>query len=134
MNNFNQSKYIQKWIKENKKQFRVDLNKDEYDNLEKMLNALKLKKSDFLRQAIRNLQVSYECNDIIKDIKEQISILGEQAECYIIYKKSDGCITFVDCLSDKDFTLFENEFSIKTTLKDALVMFENQKELCNKKS
>ena len=29
MSDFNQSKYIRKWIKENKKQFRVDLNKDE---------------------------------------------------------------------------------------------------------
>ncbi len=129
MSDFNQSKYIQNWIKENKKQFRVDLDKDEYDNLEKMLTILKLKKSDFLRHAIRNLQISYECSDIIKDIKEQISLLGEQAECYVIYKKTDGYIIFIDCLSDEDFTLFEDEFSIKTTLKDALVIFENQNKI-----
>ena len=59
MSDFNQSKYIRKWIKENKKQFRVDLNKDEYDTLENMLTILKIKKSDFLRHAIKNLQISY---------------------------------------------------------------------------
>ena len=126
MSDFNQSKYIRKWIKENKKQFRVDLNKDEYDTLENMLTILKIKKSDFLRHAIKNLQISYECSDIIKDIKDQISLLGEKAECY---KKTDGYIIFVDCISDEDFTLFENEFSIKTTLKDALVIFENQNKI-----
>lgn len=129
MSDFNQSKYIRKWIKDNKKQFRVDLNKDEYDNLENMLNVLKIKKSDFLRHSIKHLQVSYECSDIIKDIEDQISFLGEEAECYIICKKMDGYIIFVDCLSNDDFTLFEDEFSIKTTLKDALILFENQNKI-----
>ena len=72
MSDFNQSKYIRKWIKENKKQFRVDLNKDEYDTLENMLTILKIKKSDFLRHAIKNLQISYECSDFIK---KQMDIL-----------------------------------------------------------
>lgn len=130
MKEFNQSKYIQNWIKENKKQFRVDLNKDEYDNLETILLKLKINKSDFLRNSIKRLQVSYECSNVIDDIKTLIEFEDENTECYIIYEKIDGYIIFTDCISiEEKLNLDENEFCLKTNLKDALIIFENQNKI-----
>ncbi len=129
---FNQSKYIQNWKKEHKKQFKVDLNIDEYSELDQMLKTLKIEKASFLRKAIKNfkdIQISYECTQIIDDINTAIAFKNEKADCYLIYKKIDGYIIFTDFELDDDFELGQDEFKIKTTLKDALEIFKAQNKL-----
>ncbi|MGN1268192.1 MAG: hypothetical protein ACI4U0_01610 [Candidatus Aphodocola sp.] len=56
MSEFNQTKYINEWQKEHKKQFKVDLNKDEFENAEKLLKEKKLTKVGFVRLALKNLE------------------------------------------------------------------------------
>lgn len=56
MSEFNQSKYIQEYRKNKKKQFNVDLNKDEAEELEKLLKEKKLTKVQFIRNAIEELK------------------------------------------------------------------------------
>lgn len=56
MSEFNQSKYIQEYRKNKKKQFNVDLNKDEAEELEKLLKEKELTKVQFIRNAIEELK------------------------------------------------------------------------------
>lgn len=70
--------------------------------------------------------VSYECTQIIDDIKTAIAFKNKNDDCYLIYKKIDGYIVFIDFELDDDFELDQDEFKIKTTLKDALQIFESQ--------
>lgn len=56
MKNFNQTKYINEWQKENKKQFRVDLNKEEFEKAEKLLKSNNLTKVGFVRLALKSLE------------------------------------------------------------------------------
>lgn len=56
MADFNQTKYINEWQKENKKQFRVDLNKDEFERAEKLLKENNLTKVGFVRLALNSLK------------------------------------------------------------------------------
>lgn len=53
---FNQSKYIQEYRKENKKQFNVDLNKEEWEELNKLLKEKGITKVQFVRNAIEELR------------------------------------------------------------------------------
>lgn len=53
---FNQSKYITSWQKENKKQFKVSLDPDEFENAEKLLKENNLTKVGFVRLALKNLK------------------------------------------------------------------------------
>ena len=53
---FNQNKYIQEYIKENKKQFKVDLNKDEHKELKELLKKHNLSNVQFVRNAIHDLK------------------------------------------------------------------------------
>ena len=56
MSEFNQSKYIQEYRKNKKKQFNVDLNKDEAEELEQLLKEKELTKAQFIRNAIEELK------------------------------------------------------------------------------
>ena len=56
MSEFNQSKYIQEYRKSKKKQFNVDLNKDEAEELEQLLKEKELTKVQFIRNAIEELK------------------------------------------------------------------------------
>ena len=56
MSEFNQSKYIQEYRKNKKKQFNVDLNKDEAEELEQLLKEKELAKVQFIRNAIEELK------------------------------------------------------------------------------
>ena len=56
MEKFNQSKYIQEYRKENKKQFNVDLNKDEAEELDRLLKEKGMTKVEFVRKAIEKLK------------------------------------------------------------------------------
>lgn len=55
MEQFNQPKYIQKYNKEHYKSFKVDLKKEEWEQLEKLLKEKGLTKAEFLRDAIKKL-------------------------------------------------------------------------------
>lgn len=56
MEKFNQNKYIQEYRKEHKKQFNVDLNKEEWEELNKLLKQKKMTKVEFVRKGIEELK------------------------------------------------------------------------------
>ena len=56
MKEFNQKIYIQEYIKEHKKQFKVDLNIDEYNELKVLLKKNNLSNVQFVRNAIAELK------------------------------------------------------------------------------
>lgn len=75
MSEFNQSKYIQQYIKEHKKRFACDLNKKEFEELEKLLKEKGLKKVEFLRNSIENLKKERGDsmkNEVIKNLKDYV--------------------------------------------------------------
>ncbi len=53
---FDSTKYKIEWAKKHKKKFMVDLNIEEYNNLEVLLKIKKLTKAQFLRNAIEELK------------------------------------------------------------------------------
>lgn len=53
---FDKRKYDIEYIKTHKKQFRVDLNLSDYNDLEILLKTKNLTKSQFLRNAIEELK------------------------------------------------------------------------------
>ena len=53
---FNQLEYKLKYSKEHYKVFKVDLKKEEMEELNKLLEKHKLTKAEFLRQSIENLK------------------------------------------------------------------------------
>ena len=53
---FNQSKYIQQWTKLHKKQFKVDLDIPEYEELKKLLKENNLSNVQFVRNALNELK------------------------------------------------------------------------------
>lgn len=55
---FDQTKYITEYRKKHKKQFNVDLNIDEYNELEKLLKKCNITKAQFLRNSIEELKKS----------------------------------------------------------------------------
>lgn len=61
---FNQQKYIQQYNKEHYKTFKVDLKKEELDNINMLLKEKNMTKADFLRLSIKAL----ETNQIKKDL------------------------------------------------------------------
>ena len=56
MTNFNQKKYIQEYNKEHYKTFKVDLKKEELEELNQILKEKKKTKAQFLREAIENIK------------------------------------------------------------------------------
>lgn len=56
MEKFNQTKYIQKYIKEHYSTFKVDLKKEEKEELDRLLKKKKMTKADFLRKAIKQFK------------------------------------------------------------------------------
>lgn len=58
MEGFNQQKYIQEYNKEHYKTFKVDLKKEEWEELESLLTMHHLSKAQFLRNAISRLKKS----------------------------------------------------------------------------
>lgn len=53
---FNQAKYITDWQKENKKQFKVSLDKEEFEKADKLLKDNNLSKIQFVRLALKSLE------------------------------------------------------------------------------
>jgi hypothetical protein len=56
MEKFNQQKYIQEYNKDHYKTFKVDLKKEELEELNKLLKKKKMTKATFLRQSIEELK------------------------------------------------------------------------------
>lgn len=53
---FNQLEYIKEYNKEHYKAFKVDLKKEELDNINKLLKENNMTKADFLRLSIKALK------------------------------------------------------------------------------
>jgi len=58
MDKFNESKYKQQYSKEHYKKFNVDLKKEEFDFLTKILKEKNITKVQFVRDAIKNLNTN----------------------------------------------------------------------------
>lgn len=75
-----------------------------------------------------DVNISYDCEEIIEEIKEEIEEFGEDQVCYLYYELKGDTIVFTDYglpedLLRKEFKLKDNEFRLEGTLKQALEIF-----------
>lgn len=81
------------------------------------------------------IKLSYDCEDLIEEIKQDIEEFGEDKECILVYKVVDDYIFFTnyDFITEKmPFSkneLRQSEKYIETTLKYALEVFESQNKI-----
>lgn len=79
--------------------------------------------------------VSYDSDDLIKEIKADIEEFGEDEECFIFYKETKYGLFFTNYDFDveeepiKEDELEAREYLLKTTLGDALKLFERQNKI-----
>lgn len=79
--------------------------------------------------------VSYDSDDLIEEIKADIEEFGEDEECYIFYKETKYGLFFTNYDFDveedpiKKDELLPDEHLLKTTLGDALKLFEKQNKI-----
>lgn len=79
--------------------------------------------------------VSYDSDDLIEEIKADIEEFGEDEECYIFYKETKYGLFFTNYDFDveedpiKKDELLPDEHLLKTTLGDALKLFERQNKI-----
>lgn len=129
-----------KKIKPNKKQ----LNDESDVNKTTIENTGHSRKQDFekTRKAIDEyfkakdkgtFKLSYDCEDLIEEIRQDIEEFGENHECILIYKVIDGAFIFTnyDFITDEEpfnpeKELSDNEYYIIATFKYALDVFEKQ--------
>lgn len=82
------------------------------------------------------INISYACDDLIEEIKDDIEEFGENHACILVYKIVDNHIFF----TNYDFIVEENPFNpkkeleedekfIETTLQYALEVFEMQNKI-----
>jgi transcriptional regulator with XRE-family HTH domain len=80
-------------------------------------------------------KISYDSEELIEEIKEDIEEFGEDYECYVFYKEKDGKLIFTNYDFDVEEDqvqpeeLLPNEYLLKTNLGDALKLFEKQNEI-----
>lgn len=115
------------------------VNKYTIENIEqgKRLGSLETweKLEKFFNSDEVEVNYSYDCNDLIEEIKADIKECGEDKECYLFYKIEHDRIIFTNYdfiveekpLTEDDFK--EGEKVIVTTLKYALEVFENQNKI-----
>lgn len=78
--------------------------------------------------------ISYECSDVIREIKEDIEEYGNDTVCYLYYSIRQNMIVFhdyalIEDLSNPAFKLQVDELRLKGTLKQALEIFESQNKI-----
>lgn len=85
---------------------------------------------------VEEVKLSYDCEEIIEELKEDIEEFGEDENCILIYKVEDNHIVFTnyDFITKDDplnpsEELDDGENFIETNLKYALEVFENQNEI-----
>lgn len=74
---------------------------------------------------------SYDVNELIEEIKEDIDLYGKDYKCYVYYKKLHGykvCTDYAleEDLENKVFNSEEGEFRVETTLIKALKIFKKE--------
>ena len=80
-------------------------------------------------------KISHDSEELIEELKEDIFEFGEDYECYVFYKEKDGRLVFTNYDFDteedpiKPDELLLDEHLLKTTLGDALKLFEKQNEI-----
>lgn len=81
------------------------------------------------------VKFSFDCEDIINEIKEDIEEFGEEEICYLFYKIEDDMLLFTnyDFIVEEKPILKEElepgEHIIETKLKYILEVFENQNDI-----
>lgn len=78
--------------------------------------------------------VSYDCDDLIQEIYEDIELYGPGTKCYLYYKLGKDMILFTDYaleedLSDEAFDIEPGETQMISTLKQALEIFNHQNKI-----
>lgn len=135
MSEFNQSKYIQQYIKEHKKRFACDLNKEEFEELEKLLKEKGLKKVEFLRNSIENLKKERGDNMKNKRYKELIDKnklrkeIEPEIKDLIFYSKNIVEEYELDDISSNSYEeiikMSENEEITEDEYRDFIELFNN---------
>ncbi len=80
-------------------------------------------------------KISYDSEELIEELKEDIREFGEDYPCWIFYKEVDGRLVFTNYDFDveedpiKLDELLPDEHLLKTTLGDALKLFEKQNSI-----
>lgn len=74
---------------------------------------------------------SYDSEELIDEVKEDIELYGESAPCFIIYKIIDDHFIFTDygLIGEDDFELQAGERKVQTILSEALEIFEKQNKI-----
>lgn len=81
-------------------------------------------------------KLSYDCEDLIEEIKHDIEEFGEDHACILVYKIVNGAFIFTnyDFITneepfDPEKELCDNEYYMITTFKYALDVFEKQNKI-----
>ena len=134
------------WLKKNRKRVnltqeelaeKLSLSTDAIRNIEqgKRLGSLETWKKieNFFEE---NYKISIDSEELIDELKEDIKEFGENEPCILIYKTFKNNIIFTNydfVVEEKPFNpkkeLLKGEKYIKTTLKYALEVFEEQNEI-----
>lgn len=74
---------------------------------------------------------SYDSDELINEVKEDIELYGENTPCFIIYEIIDDRFIFTDygLIGEDDFELQAGERKVQTTLSEALEIFEKQNKI-----
>lgn len=81
-----------------------------------------------------NISVSYDCDDLIQEICEDIELYGATCKCYLYYKFEGGVVVFTDYaleedLDDETFNIEPGETQMIATLHQALDIFRYQNQI-----
>lgn len=80
-------------------------------------------------------KISRDSEELIEELKEDIEEFGEDDTCYVFYKETDNSLIFTnyDFAEEEDpikkEELEDDEYLLKTTLGDALKLFEKQNDI-----
>ena len=80
------------------------------------------------------MNISYDTDKLIQDVKEDIGYYGENKMCYLYYKNIGNTRLYTDYALEEDinrpeFELQENEYREVSTLKKALEIFEAENKI-----
>ena len=80
-------------------------------------------------------KISYDSEELIEELKQDIEEFGEDCPCYVFYEIINGTLKFTNYDFDTeekpitDDELYRDEELLSTTLGDALKLFERQNSI-----
>ena len=81
-----------------------------------------------------NISTSYNCDDLIREVYEDIKLYGATCICYLYYKLEGSAVVFTDYaieddLDDEAFNIEPGETQMIATLQQALDIFRCQNQI-----